>query len=131
MSKINKDLLDELNEMINKMDRACYIYRCNVELAKKLNVELPGELKDKIGRLAIMSMTCEKVEYYYRSKDDILFGDWVRTNDQPEPEESELAINLLNQYRWLKYEVGDVEYFIPDELCGKWGMIWQWTESKQ
>lgn len=119
MSKFNKGLLDVLNEMIDKMDKACYIYRCNVELAKKLNVELPGELKDKIGRLAIMSRTCEKVEHYYRSKDDILFGDWVRTNDQPEPEESELAINLLNQYRWLKYEVGDVEYFIPDELSRK------------
>lgn len=119
MSKINRDVLEELNEMVGKMDRACAIYRDSKNLAKKLNVEMPAELNNKINRLANMSTICEKIYYFYTSKDDILFGDWVRTNDQPEPEESELAINLLNQYRTLKYEVGVVEYFIPDELSRK------------
>lgn len=119
MSKINRDVLEELNEMVGKMDRACAIYRDSKNLAKKLNVEMPAELNNKINRLANMSTICEKVYYFYTSKDDILFGDWITLKDQPTLKERKISINLLNQYRALKNEVGSVEYFIPDELCRK------------
>lgn len=119
----NKDLLNELSEMINRMNRTLDIYRANLKVAKELNVVMPLEYKNKMAGLAAMVNICEKVSYFYNFKDDTLFGVLVETNDQPEPEESKIAINLLNQYLDLKHEVGSVEYFIPDELKGKWGII--------
>lgn len=119
MSKIDNKLLQELDEMIVKMGKACEIYRPNVNIAKKLNVEMPVELKIKIRSLAALIEICENFDYCYRSKDDVLFGSWVTRNDSPTQVEISVVVNLLNQYLDLKHEVGTVDYFIPDELCGK------------
>ena len=113
-------VLKELDEMIVKMEKACQIYRFNVKLAKELKVELPLELKNKMAGLAAMVNICEKVHYYKSNIDDILFGDWIK-HHATTLEEITFTAKLINQYLDLKREVGSVEYFIPDELCGKWG----------
>ena len=112
------DVLEELNEMIVKMEKACQIYRLNVKLGRELNVELPLELSNKINGLAALANICEKVHYYNTNKDDVLF-EWLTLKAKPSVDESMIAARLLDEYLDLKRKVGEVEYFIPDELCRK------------
>ena len=118
MNNIYTDLIDELNEVIIKMDRALYIYRTNAKLTKELNVELPVSLKNKMAGLAAMSNICKKVAEYFTLKNDVLFGDWVSQKDEPLIDEINLAINLITQYRALRREGCVDDYFIPNELKG-------------
>lgn len=108
-------VLKELGEMIDKMNEALSIYRRNLKLAKDLNIDLPLEFKNKMAGLAAMVNICEKVHYYKSNKDGILFGDWIK-HHATTLEEITFTAKLINQYLDLKREVGDVEYFIPDEL---------------
>jgi len=114
----NNSVLKELDEMIGKMEKACEIYRLNVKLAKVLNVELPVELSNRIKALAALANICEKVHYYKTNKDDVLF-EWLTLKAKPSVEDSMIVTRLLNQYLDLKREVGNVDYFIPDELRRK------------
>jgi hypothetical protein len=114
----NNSVLEELNEMIGKMEKACEIYRHNVKLAKELNVDLPIELSNRINALAALANICEKVYYYKTNKDDVLF-EWLTLKAKPTVEDSMIVTRLLNQYLDLKREVGNVDYFIPDELRRK------------
>lgn len=116
---INKDALKDLNEMINKMSKALEFHRNYAKVAKEMYVALPISLKNKIAGLAALNNICEKVSYFYTYKDSSLFGEWLISNDKPTQTEISIAIGLLNQYRWLKYALGDVEYFIPNELSRK------------
>lgn len=118
MNNIYNDLIDELNEVTIKMDRALYIYRSNAKLTKELNVELPLAFKNKIAGLAAMVNICEKVSEYYALKNDELFGEWVTQKDEPNIDEIRLAINLITQYRALRREGCADDYFIPNELKG-------------
>lgn len=127
MNNIYNDLIDELNEVIIKMDRALYIYRSNAKLTKELNVELPLAFKNKIAGLAAMANICEKVAEYFTLKNDVLFGEWETQKDEPNIDEIRLAINLITQYRALRREGCADDYFIPNELKGWY--IWQ--EKKQ
>ena len=72
-------LLKELGEMIDKMNEALCIYRRNLKLANDLNVDMPLEYQNKIGGLAAMVNICDKVHYYKSNKNDILFGDWMKS----------------------------------------------------
>lgn len=116
---INKDALNDLNEVIIKMDRVFHIYRSNVKLAKELNVPMPLVLRNKMAALEAMCNICEKVHYYYSNKIDLLFADWVTEDEKPGIDEIRLAINLVNQYRDLKFDGCADDYFIPHELCRK------------